>query len=330
MAEGDAGGSRVPVSDGLTWRVDAGRVPGEIIQAGSALMQHEWPPPCLVYDVPYLQWQLGDWGGPPALTVTGWQDGRCVAFAALTPRQARVDGWHGWIAIKSFMTVATSLRGRGIGRVLRQRIVREAADRRMPLLRFGEHATQVHDALAADYQAAGMRLERVMECVPAAMGIPAIEAPDVREGVAGEGPVPAHVLVPARAAAEHTHSAHDPRGRTALVSHDANGEVLVSASVVRSVLRTRDAHVTSVQLERLALSPAATAHALKQLVAAAGRWGYEGGRGIVTVPSIGDASWEMLAAAGFRRMPPRYSAWVAASEGDHALFSARSTRFEIV
>lgn len=332
MARGDARRTRILLT-GVQFRIHRGAEPA-IIEAASALMRASWPPPSLDYSPELLQWHLAFPGDLPPLAVTGWVGDRCVAFAGATPRHACTDAWEGRVLLKSFMTVAADLKGLGIGRRLRTLVVRESGAAGDPILRFGEPSPPFGRALEEDYTNAGMHVRILGPCSSAAAmakgGTSAAEIDATAFAALWRSRSRDRVINPCPPDSELAHYARDPRRRTFLGVHDAEGRLVTGAMVVRAAIAGRRGVELSVQLEQLAVSSQAESSDVTRLTADAAYWGHATGSGVVTIPNIGDTPWPLLAAAGFRKLAPRYSVWGASYDPSHPIFGATATNIEIV
>lgn len=332
MAERHARRTRVLLSD-IRFEVERGDSP-EILEAASALMRASWPTPSLDYSPELLEWHLGFSGGAEAFCLCGWIGSRCVAFAAATPRLVRAAEWTGSVLVKSFMTVDADLKGRGVGRELRRRIAREIARRSRPVLRFGEALPSVERVLAEDYGDSGLHLRLVGPCIAAAVmargGGPGAAVGKEEYAAVWRAHANRGVVDPAPSPNEFAHYLLDPRQRTVVGVRERDGELVVAAMSVRATLATRRGVEQHVHLEQVFVGRNARAEHLACLAADAAYWGYEARAGVVTIPNIGDTPWSLLAGAGFRKLPPRYSAWVATATTNHPLQYVGATNVEIV
>lgn len=303
------------------------------MEAASALMRATWPAPSLDYSPELLQWQLTFPGPTPPLVVTGWRDDHCVAFAAATPRRVAVGSWSGPVMVKSFMTVSRAMAGLGVGRRLRREIVGAIASRELPALRFGEHAAAFDDVLTEDYGAAGMTLRMLAGCQSAAT-LAASDPPDrlsVDEYLAFAGQRTERATIRSDADADTmAHYLRDSRGRVLLGVRDPSGALVASAMGVRAVIVARRGPEVNVHLEQLSVASGATAEHVRRLAGSAAHWGHGGTRGVVSIPNIGDTPWPLLAEAGFRKLPSRFSVWAASTDASHPLMSATAVNLEII
>jgi hypothetical protein len=245
-----------------------------------------------------------------------------------------VGEWTGNLLVKSFMTVDTDFKGRGVGRELRRRIAQEIARRQEAALRFGAQVPSADRVLAEDYAAAGLHIRRMGPCLAAAamvrggMPEPAIEVEEFAalwRTRASNG-----VVDPFPSLAELAHYLEDPRRRSIIGVRASNGVLVAAAMVVRAAVATKRGVEEHVQLEQVFADRNAGAEHLARLVAGAAYWGYETRSGVVTIPNTGDTPWSQLAEAGFRKLPPRYSAWIATTATSHPLHAAGATNLEIV
>ena len=332
MASRDARRTRILLSD-VQFRVHRGLEPG-IVEAAGALMRATWPPPSLDYSPELLQWQLTFPGDVQPLAVTGWIGERCVAFAGATPRSVCTDGWEGRVLLKSFMTVAADLKGQGIGRRLRTLIVREAGASGDPILRFGEASQASGRALVEDYTNAGMHVRMLGACSAAATvakgGAPAPPLSASEFALLWSQHPRVGVINPLPQEGESAHYARDPRQRVVLGVRDADDRLVAGAMVVRAAIAGRRGVEPSVQFEQLAVTSEAEGSDVARLASDAAHWGYAAGSGVVTIPNIGDTPWPLLAAAGFRKLAPRYSVWGASRDPSHPILEATATNIEIV
>ncbi len=297
-------------------------------------MRASWPTPSLDYSPELLEWHLGFSGGARAFCICGWVGSRCVAFAAATPRRVRAGEWTGSVMLKSFMTVAADLKGRGVGRELRRQIAHEISMRAQPALRFGEPLPSAEKVLADDYSAAGLHLRALGPCIGAAImargGGPS--APVEREDYAAVWAARANrgTVDPAPSPADLAHYLRDPRPRTVVSARESDGTLVATAMAVRAALVTKRGVEQHVHLEQVMAGDKARAEHLARLAADAAYWGYETSAGVVTIPNIGDTPWSLLGGAGFRKLPHRYSAWIATATTSHPLQYAEATNLEIV
>jgi hypothetical protein len=235
--------------------------------------------------------------------------------------------------VKSFMTVDADLKGQGVGRELRRRIVEEIASHALPILRFGEPLLGVETVLAEDYGAGGLHLRPLAHCGTAAVlargGGPAGSPDESDWAAAWHSRKTEGVVDPAPPPAEVAHYLRDPRPRTLVGVRDAEGGLAAAAMVVRAAMRTRRGVEMNVQLEQLLVGRNARPEHLARLVVDAAYWGHSARDGVVVVPNVGDTPWPLLASAGFRKQAARYSAWVA-SAANHPLQHAQATNLEIV
>lgn len=328
MARGNASRAGVQLSEiAFDVRHEVNR---DVVGLASELMRASWVPPCLDYTQELLEWQLTFPGSPSPLYIVGLDKGRCVAFAAASPRRLRYGTWSQPFLIKSFVTVAKELRGRGVGRDLRRRIVSEIARDAHPIVRFGEIATP---ALEEDYRLSGMTISYQGPCVAMATMSDGRAEPrllSVQEYAEATRTLarPGGLALDAQADVL-VHYLSDPRGRTFLGVLDHKGDLAVAAMVVRARMVGRGGVVVSVQLEQLIGKEGVDTSEIRELAAASAQWGY-GGQGMVTIPNIGTASLELLAEAGFRQIPGRYSAWVAHPVGEPLPFESVKLNLEIV
>lgn len=266
--------------------------------------------------------------------MTGWLGARCVAFAAATPRGVRTGDWAGTVMLKSFMTVAADLKGQGIGRELRRRIVGVIASHAHPILRFGERSAAFEGALTQDYSKGGMHVRFLGPCIAAAAmakgGAPGAHLGaeefmalwSARSSDAVVNPLPQTI--------ELAHYLRDPRQRVLLGVRNRDGALAAGAMAVRTAVVSKRGVDVSVQLEQLAVGRNVVSDSIARLAADAAHWGYAGGAGVVTIPNIGDSPWPLLAAAGLRKLSARYSVWAAAARESHPLLGANATNLEVV
>lgn len=293
-------------------------------------MRAAWTPPCLDYTPEYLEWQLSFPGAIAPRYITGFQDGRCVAFAAATPRKLRLGSWSAPFFVKSFVTIAPHLRGRGIGRDLRRRIVSEIAAEGIPIVRFGEIAT---GALEEDYQLSGMAISYQGECravarLSDANAEPRLLSIDEYLNVTRALSSPRALVLDADAEVVAHYSA-DPRGRAFLGVSGEGGEIVAAGMAVKAMVVTRKGSTTSVQLEQPITARDTEPRCFRDLTAAAARWGYNAA-GIVTIPNTGSLEPGLLAEAGYRHIPGRYRAWVANPVGMTMPFQSVTLDLEII
>lgn len=330
MARGHAQSTGVHLTD-VVYEVHYD-ITRDTLAVASGLMRIVWPRPSLDYSPEFLHWQMTFPSELPARYVIGMQGSRCVAFAGATPRKMHSGERSATVFAKSFVTVARDLQGRGIGREVRRRVLASLEADACPVVRFGEHLPPGSRVLEEDYGLSGMDISRMGDCFGGATqsdgsAIPRFLTPTEFSEVASEH-VSGTALRVDNDEATLKHYLTDPRGRVLLGVPAPDGKVCVAAMAVAARVVTHSGTTTSVQLEQLVTTSAATPKEVKGLAQAAAQWGYRG-PGIVSVLNLGSCSWGLFARAGFRRLPSRYAVWMAFRKGDPRPFESSTIDLEI-
>lgn len=303
-------------------------------------MQRSWAPPCLHYSVPLLGWYLGSPSNLPVFVARARSAGRLVGFGMAVPRTFQTQGWEGDGYIKSFMTVDASSRGLGIGVSLRVSLLTTLRRLGLPVLRFGEGIVENRSRLQADYASADYMTVDLGECPSAStFASGSVFTTNECRGSVLEG----HTFLNAFDTCESTNwlSARPTRGSVELEARDFRrrayfgvqdgaGTWRVVASVVLANFVTKNGGQTQVALiENATISSAATSVDIRELLAAIGAAMFPHGKGQVSFSNVSGLSWPLLAGAGFRRLPTRYSALLALPDKSHPAAKVEGTSIAV-
>jgi GNAT superfamily N-acetyltransferase len=308
-----------------------------LAEGASAVLQAAWLAPSLDYTPEHLRWQLTFPGPPAPVAVTAWDNDRLVGFGAATPRRARISGWEGAVYVKSFMSVAPSHRGRGIGARVRVRLLEALKASGAPVVRFGEVESGFVERLNADYASAGLLLRCIGKC-PVFAARPTRSARDstctgriimAEEFLEFASALPATDFLRAFPdARELAHQLHDPWSRVLLAAGPGGAQPLAVATAVWLRQRTPKGTSEVRSIQQLHVRPGVTADALRALINASLPANVENVATIV-LPNLAGVELPLLSAAGIRRSVERYWAFIASSDSQHPIMSAGVTNLEI-
>jgi len=289
----------------------------------------------VAYSPAYVAWQLSYPGRVRARAVLATDGDEPVGFAGSTPRRVWLAGEPREVHIVSFVAVRPAWQGKGLSGQLYAMLLaglREAgvtvvtfaqpdSAGERSLLRAYEEAQFVVRSLAPHlvygYRPAGVSSTRrsreieptaLLECLrPAADGGVLWWAPDEREA---------------------THLRTDPRRRTALLVEDDQGRTVAGATAVEQDLVTRDGATKGAALETVYLAEPKPED-LRGLCDAVTRL-QERPSGAVTAASLSTLTPDLIRAAGLRRLPAGFTAYLCTASGFGAIAHVRATNLPLV
>jgi GNAT superfamily N-acetyltransferase len=313
--------------------------PDQFAIPASRILRDAWRPPCLDYSPEYVAWQIGFPGAVPAVAVAASDGDEPVGCAALLPRRVRFRGHNYDIFILTFVAVRPGWRGRGIGPSVYAALLDAARAGGPPIVVFVEPSS------------AGRRL--LLESLDAArLAARPLGTYHAHAGMAGPQPAggePGCVTTRdrseyRRAASESDdrttlcadptdeqldHYLSDPRGRELVVGSAAAGGGRWAAMVVSAEVVAAGGPERRILIDSIAgLDP--SADFLRGLVRIQG--GRPGSRGpvAVTAPNVHGIDPTTLRAAGLRRIPSVFEAYLAVTGPDHPILAAEGTNLEII
>ncbi len=299
-------------------------------------MRRSWVPPCLDYSGRLLEWHAGVSGSMPVFLARAHSVGALVGFGMAVPRRFRMGDWEGEGYIKSFMSVDPLVRGCGIGIALRVGLLRAIRQVGVPVLRFGEATRESRARLQADYASANYTTVDLGMC-------PAASTFTQSSGSHAESRGPllmewesflaacsafdaSELLSTAHSRESLQHEGRDSRRRAYFGVRSDTGDLNAIASVVLAEFVSSKGGPAQVALiEDAKLSSRTTSEDLRELTRAIGDTFFAAGKGQVTWSNASGQPGQLLAHAGFRRLPARYGAWLAVSELSHPAACATGT-----
>ncbi len=312
--------------------------PAGAAEAASRVLREAWLPPCLDYSPEYLRWQLTFPGALPAEAVLARDGDEPAGFAGATPRRVLLGGRSLTVRILSFVAVRPPWRGQGLAGRLYDALLAELGRAGAPVVAFAEPGSGGEAALRSGCARAGWHCRAAGDLpLYAYLARPGAGAPDLarlRDVPFESSLLPALCaaadpdwLESAPDAAVLAHYGADPRSRAAWLLDEGEGGMVLGA---RTGTWTPQGPVEVVTLEPAWL-PAPHPDALRALLhAAAHRWAGDGRPLRVTLPNPGRLEPAAAAAAGLRRIPGGFRAYLCAPDPDDPVLRARGTTVEVV
>lgn len=303
----------------------------------SALLRAAWTPPAVHYSAEYLAWQLSFPGPEPLAVGTIDPEGVLVGFAAATPRRLRLGETLDFAYLLSFVAVHPQQRGEGLAAHLYAALLAEITPTGRPIVTFAAEGTAGERALLRAYPASGWELSVPIACTVQG-GLPRATPEDV---VIQASPEPESVAALAdacgaesvlRSVPDSDALAHftSGSGRKVVRVDSADGSPVAAGIVASAEFVTAEGvHRSPVVEAFFCPDSARAANALQTLCHYAAT--HAEGTGPVLFYNLQGVDAAALRAAGLRRTPTPFRAFLAAPDGsDHPFLQATATSLEIV